>query len=202
MVPISLPLTTERLILRDITGEDTFAYAKMMSHPRMLRKIVIDGEEENISMYMSFVDGIDAFMEMSIRSQRQTPRAVYSLAVVERNSDKTIGNVELSVNDFGDIELGYCIHPDYQQKNYAYEACAALCRYVFERGEQTVTATTRSDNKASTALLKKLGMKLIGYKPTQYQDGMPIREYWMVERIPFMVAHHSIQQKTAAEAAV
>ena len=199
MITIDLPLTTDRLTLREIAGNDAFAFAKMMSHPRMLRKIVVKGEEKNVSMYTSFMDGIDKFMEISVHSQRQNPRKLYSLAIVDKKSNKVIGNIELSENDLGDIELGYCIHPDFQKQGLALEASLAVCAYAFQRGIQAITATTRGDNKPSQTLLKKLGMKLIGYKPTAYSDGMPIREYWMVERIPFLV---SAQQKTAASAAV
>lgn len=199
MITIDLPLSTDRLTLREIAGDDAFAFAKIMSHPRMQRKIIVNGEEKNVSMYTSFLNGVDEFMEISIHSQRQTPRTIYSLAIVEKKSKKVIGNIEFSENDLGDIELGYCIHPDFQKQGFATEAAETVCTYAFQRGIQAITATTRGDNKASQALLKKLGMKLIGYKPTAYSDGMPIREYWMVERIPFLVA---AQQKTAASAAV
>lgn len=202
MIHLALPLTTDRLILRDVKGEDTASFAKIIKHPRMLRKIVVKGEEKNVSMYTSFLDGVDAFMDFSLTTQKQKPRTIYSLSVVEKKSDRVIGNIELSQNDIGDIELGYCIHPDFQNQKFATEAVYAICSYAFQHGAHAITATTRSDNKASQLLLKKLGMTLIGYKPTAYNDGQPIREYWMVERIPFLVAQNTVKQKTAAEAAV
>ena len=202
MINIDLPLRTERLTLRDITGEDTFAFAKIATHPRMMRKIVVEGEEKNVPMYVSFFNGVEAFIDLSLAAQRQQPRTLYSLAVIDNTSKKVIGSVELSENDLGDVELGYCMHPDFQHQGLTFEAVVAVCTYAFQRGVQAITATTRGDNKQSQALLKRLGMKLIGYKPTSYSDGMPIREYWMVERIPFLVALNTAQQKTAASATV
>lgn len=58
----------------------------------------------------------------------------------------------------GTIELGYVIHPDYQNQGYATEALTAAIGDLFQQGYSTVRAGYFSENIASARVMEKSGM--------------------------------------------
>jgi ribosomal-protein-alanine N-acetyltransferase len=61
------------------------------------------------------------------------------------------------------VEIGYLIGPEYLRKGYACEAMKLLLNYLFNKlGLNKATAQTGEFNKASIALLNKLGFKCDG----------------------------------------
>ena len=57
------------------------------------------------------------------------------------------------------IELGYAIHPDFQNRGYATEAFGAVIAWLFEHGFCEVTAGAFASNLASVKVMKKCGLK-------------------------------------------
>lgn len=58
----------------------------------------------------------------------------------------------------GSIELGYVIHPDFQNQGYATEALTAAIGQLFRQGYSTVRAGYFSENIASARVMEKSGM--------------------------------------------
>lgn len=62
------------------------------------------------------------------------------------------------------IEVGYAIHPHYQNQGYATEALSAGIRYFFEKGFSEVYAGAFKTNLASQKVMVKSGMKKTNMK--------------------------------------
>ena len=60
-------------------------------------------------------------------------------------------------------EIGFIFNADWQRKGTAFEAAAALMRYLFnDEGKHRIFAEVDGDNAASQALCRKLGMRFEG----------------------------------------
>lgn len=73
--------------------------------------------------------------------------------------DKLIGfinDVEITGNE---IELGYVIAPEYQNRGYASEALSGAIADLFQRGFGEIIAGAFEDNAASIKVMKKCGLK-------------------------------------------
>lgn len=75
---------------------------------------------------------------------------------------KAVGGIGLTYKN-NEAILGYCLHSGYWGKGYMTEAAAELVRLALEKYDRiTITADTK--NKASIAVMCKLGGKLEGIK--------------------------------------
>jgi len=70
-----------------------------------------------------------------------------------------INDVEISG---GVIEVGYVIHPDFQNRGFATETLSAAIRDLFQNGYTEVRAAAFTGNKASRRVMEKCGMRLTG----------------------------------------
>ncbi len=86
------------------------------------------------------------------------------LAVCLKETDKVIGNLYFSGQDFDTWELGYVFNAGYQGKGYASEAAAALLKEAFTgMGIRRVVAMCNPENTASWHLLERIGMRREGH---------------------------------------
>jgi ribosomal-protein-alanine N-acetyltransferase len=81
-----------------------------------------------------------------------------------KEEKKLIGTADLRVNmTKSKAELGYALNKEYFNQGFATEAAEALIKFAFETLElEKVTASCDERNKASEAVMKKLGMQLEG----------------------------------------
>ena len=59
----------------------------------------------------------------------------------------------------GNYDIGYCISKDHWEEGLGTEMVGALIRWIKTEGGRSVTAEAADDNRASTALLRKLGFE-------------------------------------------
>ncbi|MDO8055672.1 MAG: GNAT family N-acetyltransferase, partial [Candidatus Hermodarchaeota archaeon] len=93
----------------------------------------------------------------------------------------------------GEYNLGYIFHPKFRGYGYAFEACQAVIRYLFEViGVAQILSGTAKVNTSSRKLLKRLGFREHGESKLSFRkdsEGNPIefiginfmltREDWM-----------------------
>ena len=60
-----------------------------------------------------------------------------------------------------EVEVGYCLHPDYWNKGYATEALEIAIKELFRIGYKTVMAAHFIENPASGRVMQKCGMHRI-----------------------------------------
>ena len=90
----------------------------------------------------------------------------FMIAVALKDTDEMIGEIIVMPKD-GTISLGYTIHYAYHRNGYAFEALSAITSMLHTRYEECdFISFTDPANKASMALLMKLGYKNMGYIPS------------------------------------
>lgn len=96
--------------------------------------------------------------------------------IVHKNDDKCIGGICFKgpANENGEVEAGYGIADEYQNKGYGTEAISKITEWALQQeGIKAVIAETEKDNIASHKLLKKVGYQLCNETEENY--------YWKYE---------------------
>jgi RimJ/RimL family protein N-acetyltransferase len=70
----------------------------------------------------------------------------------------------------GEVEIGWWLHPDTWGHGYASEAAAAVLTHGFAHGLDEIHALTHTDNAASMAVCRRLGLRDLGVVERWY-DG-------------------------------
>lgn len=90
-----------------------------------------------------------------------------SWMVVRKSDDRVIGDLGFKgkPDENGVVEIGYGFLKDFWNNGYATEAVEVLIQWAFSTSKvEKVIADTLQDNYGSIRVLKKLGMKKVGYK--------------------------------------
>jgi RimJ/RimL family protein N-acetyltransferase len=149
---MSLPLTTERLLLRAATLDDLETW----------HAIARDAEEAWFGEASSSRDDARANLE---RHMSHFDRHGFGLCAVElRATGLMIGITGLThLGDGPEIEVGYRYLRDHWGNGYATEAARASIAFGFgELGLERIVAVTLPTNRASRNVMEKCGMTLVG----------------------------------------
>jgi RimJ/RimL family protein N-acetyltransferase len=152
-----LPILTERLTLRAFDINDLEPLRDIYTRPEVVRYLYTEVWSERLAkaQLASKIAGRQLLHEGD----------VLTLAVVPTETRQTIGEVLIKwrsqPNAIG--ELGYVFHPEGQGRGYAVEAGGAMLHLAFEAiGLQEVQARCDARNRASVAVMERLGMR---YQP-------------------------------------
>jgi beta-phosphoglucomutase-like phosphatase (HAD superfamily)/GNAT superfamily N-acetyltransferase len=151
----ALIVTTENLIIRELTEEDVDALYLIRSDPE-IRQYLYDSETDiNVEK-----DKLRAYI-----------KNVYDYygfglwGVFLKSSGCLIGQCGIELKKLnGEVihELGYLLSKAYQGQGYAFEFVTAVINYCFrELGLNKITAVIAEDNERSIHLAEKVGMKRI-----------------------------------------
>lgn len=96
-------------------------------------------------------------------------------AVIRKSDGKLIGKAgvtdctadEERMAEDVRLELGYHVFEPYRNQGYATEACQVVLDYVKREWERPVYASVEEGNRASAAVLKKLGFTFTGQRCSQ-----------------------------------
>lgn len=148
-------IKTERLMLREITEEDTDSIFACFSNHEAMRHY---GQEafENVEQAEKLI----AFFADSYRDSRGI-----RWGIERKEAPGLIGTIGFNAwsPKHQRAELGYEIHPEYWRKGYASEAAASILTYGFEfMNLARIGAVVFMGNDASKELLTKLGFQKEG----------------------------------------
>ena len=152
---ISLPIDTERLILRRFDPErDSGPMLGVYGDPEVMRFIPggtypnVEGVRTRLTRYALEHDG----------------RGFSFWAVVERESGEVIGDAGFGVfRDTGDVELGYTLKRDRWGRGYATEAARACLAAGFAHLDVArIVALVDEANARSARVAERIGMARIG----------------------------------------
>ena len=150
----SLPIVTERLLLRAYTEDDYDAFASIQSRDDVHRYLYTEagGPEE-----------IRAVLRARMtRTAIERENDAITLALELRDGGALAGDVSFwwrsAVHQTG--EIGFLLHPDHHGRGYAREAAEVMLRLGFE-GLDLHRVIGRCDgrNAASARLMERLGMR-------------------------------------------
>lgn len=154
-------ISTDRLILREITLDDTEAMFRLYSDPDVLK---YTGEVPIASV---------AAMQQAIQTRitNYKKHGYGRWATFLKKDNQFIGWSGLAyLPEFDEIDLGYRFFPQYWGLGYATEASQAILHYGFETLDLgRIIAIAMKENKASIRVMEKIGMQFEKYAP--YEPG-------------------------------
>ncbi len=154
MAEHTLPLRTERLLLRPFVDDDLEAFHGMFGRAEVARYLYWEPRTLDESR--------EALERVKAMTSFEAEAPGIRLAAVLPESGTVVGDVSLrrvsEVHRQG--EVGYVIHPDHQGLGYATEATAALIDVGFrDIGLHRIRASADARNVASIRVMEHLGMR-------------------------------------------
>ncbi|WP_158838383.1 GNAT family N-acetyltransferase [Polaribacter sp. L3A8] len=146
-------LETERLTLRALNLEDAKAIFGLRAN-KEVNEYIKREPPKNLSESRAFIDEISNLIAEN--------KGIFWV-LQSNNSLELLGTIGLRNFDVADnyAEIGYEIHPDYQERGYMTEAFEEVLEYGFDKlGLKTIEAFTHKNNLASITLLHKLDFDL------------------------------------------
>ena len=145
---------TDRCIIREMAEEDLDAVYEIYAGNTITRYMegLYENREEELKYTRSYIQNAYRFWG-------------YGTWIIEKKSEKKIiGRVGFNLRDgFEEVELGFVIMEEEQQKGYAYECCQKVLKIGQEEYEfEKVQALVREGNNASISLCHKLGFEYQG----------------------------------------
>ena len=140
-------IQTERLLLKEITEKDFSSLFDLMTNEEVKKTYLVpDFDNEN------------AFMKTFLHLQKLSKDENSHTAGIFLGNE-LIGLFH-KVGTVGDrVEVGYAIHPRFQNQGYATEVLEAGIRYFFEKGFCEVYAGAFKTTPASLRVMEKAGMQ-------------------------------------------
>lgn len=133
-------------------------------------------------------DQTQAFVNQIIEDAEEVPRTRFAYAIVELNTQKMIGMIEINIRSITDRsgEISYIVHPDYWGKGIATEASRLLLKFGFEKLLlHRIYATCDPRNTGSSRVLLKIGMTYEG----RLRDALLIKDGWR-DSLMFSILEH------------
>ncbi len=148
---ITPTLKTHRLTIRALSEADldTFTHYRAQS------------EIAKFQSWSDFTysDALGLFQKMDYTSFGKIGEW-YQLAITDSNSDLLLGDLAIHFIDDDQIEIGFTIALEHQNKGIAKEAVTGLLDYLFNTlNKHRIIATTDTRNIASYRLLESLGFR-------------------------------------------
>lgn len=154
-------LETERLTLRALNLDDAKAIFGLRTN-REVNKFILREAPKNLSEARAFIDQITNLV---------TENNGIFWVLQSKSNNELLGTIGLRnfEADENYAEIGYEIHPNYQERGYMTEAFEEVLEFGFQQMElKTIEAFTHENNNASKALLEKHGFV---FQPERKDDG-------------------------------
>lgn len=152
---------TRRCVIRELALTDLGALRKLYDKPGVTMRL-----DENGKKVRGFIDPLYPPREEQ-EYQKSYIRNMYGYygygmwLVIEKKSGRLIGRAGLENRNYPEgmeLEMGYVIAPEWQHQGMATEVCTAIIEFARQELDfSRLNALTKKENKASIALLGKLG---------------------------------------------
>jgi ribosomal-protein-alanine N-acetyltransferase len=168
---MTLPIVTERLILRRFTHDDISDVLGFVSQPSVARVTSerIPATEEGVRKYILLQNSYQSFEKDK----------VFELAIERKEDGKVIGLLGLICQGHGQGEMGWVLGVEHRGQGYATEAAGALMDYGFNSlGLHRIHADTNTGNLAAWRIMERLGMRREGLlRGAAHEEGKWVDRY-------------------------
>jgi RimJ/RimL family protein N-acetyltransferase len=167
---MTLPINTERLIVRRFILDDVSDILAFLSHPSVTRIVQeIEATEAGVRKYIQTQNSHEPF-EQDIW---------FSLPVSRKGDGRVIGLVSLVCKDHRKGQIGWSLGVEHRGQGYATEAASGLLSYGFGAvGLHRISADTSSGIPASWRLMERLGMRReANLREAEFREGEWIDYY-------------------------
>lgn len=139
-------IKTSRLVLKAYEPEDQESMVKLLRNDEIKKTFMIPDFQRKADVIALF----KRCLEFSVSGQHYE-RGIY----LDKMLIGFINDVFIEGNS---IELGYVIHPDFQNRGYATEALSAAIGDLFQKGFSEIIAGAFENNTASCRVMEKCKM--------------------------------------------
>lgn len=190
LIPLDTKLETDRCILSEVEQADLEYVWEATRHPGFNDGMMWDPPVSK--------DEMVAWTEKTIGLWRNGEQYTFSIRL--KDTKDFIGRIVLrSLKREGNVwYLGYWIHPRHWNKGFATEAAFAMLELGFSRlGAKRIESSHALWNKASAAVIKKLGMRFKDENPRGFQkrgEWVAEGEYYLEAEQYFTMANPSLNR--------
>lgn len=150
-------LPTRRLLVRRFTSADLSDFLAYQADPRV--REYLPGEPMDAEKAARYLES------QAVLDEAETGQW-HAYAVQHVASGTVIGDVGVYLVSSVEGDIGFQFNPAFQGQGYAIEAMTALVELLFgSRGLERLTAGCDEGNRASRALLERLGLRLLADQP-------------------------------------
>ena len=145
--------------------------------------------DEHTNQYQGWIpqnsQEVDDFIKNKISREFNQIGSWYQLAMILKESDTLIGDIGLHFLENNEVEIGITIAQEHQGKGYGSEGLKKIIDLLFmDWNKHQIKGSVDPRNKASIALLLKLGFQKEYFKPRAFF----LRGKWVDDLQ--MVLHH------------
>jgi [ribosomal protein S5]-alanine N-acetyltransferase len=171
-----LVLDTERLVVRDFIEDDWRMVAALSRDERVTRYQTWLRLPDDAAARRWVADGIS--------HNNADPRRAYNTAIVLKSSGESFGWLGWGeIENTGTVSFGYGLLAEAWNRGYTTEAVRRMIEHVFADPPYTaVFATCAAANIASTRVLEKAGLALVG-RWMERDDALDIEEEHVAFRL-------------------
>lgn len=150
--PLTLPLATRRLVLRDYAAADApavFAYTQDPAYWQFQRAEAPSAAQ------------IETLLQWVVKEQAVQPRTMFFLAAARKDTGEIVGEGVLKIINPAERqgEIGFGVAPKHWRQGFGAEIAAVLADVAFKHFKlHRVAAQCSPDNKGSIRIMQKLGM--------------------------------------------
>jgi ribosomal-protein-alanine N-acetyltransferase len=152
LAPLSLPLTTRRLLIRD------YAVADIAS---VFANVQDAAYWQHQSAEPPTAQQIETLLQWVVNEQAAPVRTMYFLAATRKDSGEIIGEAVLKVINPAERqgEIGFGVAPKFWKQGFGSEIAGAMIEAAFQHFKlHRVAGQCSPDNKGSIRVMQKLGM--------------------------------------------
>ena len=167
-------IETERLLLREITLNDTKELFKLHSNPEVQK---FTGEP-----VVESVEEIEKAIQTRISDYKKYGYGRWATFLKDRM--QFVGWAGLAyLPEFDEIDLGYRFLPEFWGTGIATEASRGILTYGFEHLKlKKIIAIAMKENKASVRVMEKIGMEFDKFAPYEL-GGEDVAWYWCDQQL-------------------
>jgi RimJ/RimL family protein N-acetyltransferase len=168
VITMTLPIITERLVLRRYAREDEADLLALAAQPEVAAVLCgrLPATEEGVRSYIDLQNSYQPFEKDQ----------VFELAVARKDDGRVLGLVGMIRRDHRQGEIGWALAAEYRGQGYATEAARALIGYgINVLGLHRIHADTNGDNLRSLRLMERLGMR----QEAQLRDAVHEEGNWL-----------------------
>ena len=165
-----MEIFTERLILRELTSEDTPALCEVLCDSEIMRYYPCTFDEVRVR----------GWIEKNLERYRIFGFGLWAVCLKENG--RLIGDCGLTMQDInGSIrpEIGYHIRRDMQRRGYAKEAACAVCGWAFDNTPfRVLYSYMKHENVPSAKTAMSYGARFA----ESYEDGEGLTDVYAITR--------------------
>ena len=175
-LPVRLPITTDRLVLRPHTMDDLDDLVVFHSDPEVVRYVPWPVRDRAAT---------EETLQVKLTQTELVAHGQWLVLAVEvRATGTVIGEVLLKWASDRQGEVGFALGRDHQGHGYAAEAATAMLRLGFDDlGFHRITAVVIDGNASSARLLTRLGFR----QEARFVDGVRFKGAWATQLVYAML---------------